>query len=390
MAEPYRRLRLAQVVTRMDIGGVPDHIMTLIKELQPDFYITLICGEIDDIHRSELAAMNVAIETIPFRRLLSPVADIKTFLALLALNQSQKFDIVHTHMSKAALIGSMAAVRAGVPVVVNTAHNLGFVALPNRALKLLFWAYDFLLFRTFMDAVITVSKKVRERIVQTRLLPSDRVFSVHNGMSTQKMTVSDGDAAARRAEFGVAPDEVLIVSVARLVWFKGLSTLISAIPLVLTKCPGVRFVVAGGGPLQGELAKQAGDLGVGGRLVLAGERRDIPSILAAADIFVLPSVSEGLPISILEAMAAGKPVVATDVGGVAELVDHQRTGLIVPPGMPQALADALAQLALSPSLCLAMGSRGRQRIASEFSAPHMAQRTAAIYHDCLVRKGRSD
>lgn len=385
----HRRLRLAQVVTRMDIGGVPEHVMTLIRELRHDFDVTVICGDINDIHRHDLTEMNVAIESIPFRRLLNPLADIKTFFALFAFYRLQKFDVVHTHMSKAALIGSIAAVCARIPVIVNTAHNLGFIALPNRALKLLFWVYDFVLLRATMDAVITVSMQVRERIVQTRLLSPTRVFAVHNGMSGQKMKVSEGDAAARRAEFGVSSDEILIVSVARLVWFKGLSTLISAMPLLLAKYPGARIVVAGEGPLREELTKQAEDLGVGDRLVLTGERCDIPAILSAADIFVLPSVSEGMPISIMEAMAAGRPVVATDVGGVAELVDHNETGLLVPPRTPPALADALAQLALDPKQRAAMGARGQRRIASEFSPQQMAESTAAIYRGFLARKSRS-
>ena len=385
-----RRLRLAQVVTRMDIGGVPDHVMTLIRELRRDFDITVICGDIDEMHRRELTEMDVPIENVPFRRLLSPLADIKAFLALLAFYRAQQFDVVHTHMSKAALIGAIAAVCARTPAVVNTAHNLGFIALPQPFLRLLFWVYDFVLLRAAMDAVITVSAKVRERILQTRLLPRARVFAVHNGMSAQKMDVPESDAAARRAEFGVSPSEILIVSVARLVWFKGLDNLVSAMPLLLAKCPGVRIVVAGDGPLRDELARQAEDLGVGGRLELAGERRDIPAILAAADIFVLPSVSEGLPISIMEAMAAGKPVVATDVGGVAELVDQGSTGQIVPPRSAPALADALAQLALDPARRAAMGARGKLRIASEFTPEQMARRTADIYHAVLQRKGRSN
>ena len=389
MAEPEsRRLRLAQVVTRMDIGGVPDHIMTLIAELRRDFDITLVCGEIDDVHRTALAQTGVPVETVPFRRLLSPLADIRTFLALFRLYKSRQFDIVHTHMSKAALIGSLAAVCARIPVVVNTAHNLGFIALPNRALRLLFWIYDFCLFRATMDAVITVSTKVRDRIVETRLFAPARVFAVHNGMALKKMSASAADAQDLRRAFGVGPDDVLIVSVARLVWFKGLSTLVSALPMLLAKAPRVHVVVAGEGQLRQELINQAEVLGVGSRFTLAGERRDIPALLAAADIFVLPSVSEGLPISIMEAMAAGKSVVATNVGGVSELVEDKETGFLVVPRDPQTLANAIAMLALDPPLRTAMGARGRYRIETDFAAPNMATQTEAIYRDCLKKNGR--
>lgn len=381
-------LRLAQVVTRMDIGGVPDHIMTLIKELHDDFEITVICGQIDAAHRKALEALSVAIVIVPFRRLLSPLADIKTFLELRSLIKAHKFDIVHTHMSKAVLIGSIVALWMRVPLVINTAHNLGFIALPNIALRWLFWVYDFLLFRTSVDTVITVSNKVRDRIVVTNMLPAKRVVAIHNGMSTHKFGVAQIEIDARRLEFSSCPDDIVIVCVARLVWFKGLSTLVDAMPSVLARAPNARFVVVGDGPLKAELIAQAGNLGVGKQLILTGERRDIPGILAAADLFVLPSVSEGLPISIMEAMAVGLPTVATDVGGVSELVTDGETGLLVPPRATEALANALTTLALSPALRQAMGANGKRRIEKDFSPAQMAQCTAAIYRDRLLRRGR--
>lgn len=384
-----RRLRLAQVVTRMDIGGVPDHVMTLIGGLRREMDITLICGSIDDTHRRTLVAMNIPVEIVPFRRLLHPLVDIRTFQALYKHYRERKFDIVHTHTSKAALIGAIAAVAARIPVIVNTAHNLGFIAMPKRMLKVLFWIYDFVLLRSTTDAVITVSTKVRQQALAARLLSPLGVFAVHNGISRQKMQVSAADAQARRLEFRATPDEVLIVCVARLVWFKGLDTLVSALALLLQQHPGVRVVVAGDGPLHQQLAAQADSLGISNSFILSGERRDIPAILAAADIFVLPSVSEGLPISIMEAMASAKPVVATDVGGVAELVDHNITGLLVPPASPVALAQALERLVQDKPLRMRMGTAGQNRIDSEFSPHKMAQATAAIYHACLARKGGS-
>ena len=388
MSEPGgRRLRLAQVVTRMDIGGVPDHIMTLVRQLHVDFDIAIICGQIDDQHRQELEKLGIDIKIIPFRRLLSPFADARTFLALRSIFKTGKFDIVHTHMSKAVLIGSIAAKWMRVPLIVNTAHNLGFIALPNRALRLLFWVYDFLLSRLFIDRVITVSDKVRDRIVATRMLPTKRVAAIHNGMYIDKFEVPQMELAARRQELLAGPDDVLIVCVARLVWFKGLSTLVEAMPDIVRSVPKSRFVVVGDGPLKAELTAQAESLGMGNRLQLIGERRDIPAILRASDLFVLPSVSEGLPISIMEAMAAGLPVVATDVGGIAELVEEGKTGLLVPSRQPGALASALIKLANNPKWRQTFGANGKQRIATEFSPSKMARCTAALYRDSLSDRG---
>lgn len=383
-----RRLRVAQVVTRMDVGGVPDHIMTLVRGVRNSADITVVCNAIDERHRDELEALGVRIRIVPMRRLLAPVADVRGLVALTRLFRTDRYDIVHTHMSKAALLGGIAATLARVPVRINTAHNIGALAMPNAALRALFWIYDRLLLGLTTDAVVTVAERVKAGIAAKRIVPEHKLFAIHNGIDTQRFSVSPDAAQAVRREFGLADDDVLVVAVARLVWFKGLDTLVAAAAIVLGSQPQARFLIVGDGPQRDQLMRQAEALDIASRVTFAGERRDIPAILAAADLFVLSSVSEGLPVSILEAMASAKPVVATRVGGVAELVEDGSTGLLVDAGNASGLATALGGLIADPNRRMTMGRAGLARVKERFSNDRMVAKTAALYRDLLAAGSR--
>lgn len=382
-----RRLKIAQVVTRMDVGGVPDHVMTLARGLAPDHDVTVVCNGIDPGHAAALGAAGVGVAHIDFRRLLHPIRDVGAFLRLLNLLRTQRFDVVHTHMSKAALVGGVAGRAARAPAIVNTAHNLGFLAVPQKALRALFWVYDRLLFAATAHRIVTVSDRVREGAVKGGIAPAGKVVAIHNGVLGARFEISAPEARARRVALGVADGAPLVLAVARLVWFKGLDALVEATPALLARHPEARVVIVGGGPLREKLEAQARALGVERAVIFTGERSDVPELLAAADIFVLPSVSEGLPISILEAMTAGKPVVATSVGGIPELIVDGETGLLTPARDAGSLAEALIRLAGDPELRARMGAAGKARAQIEFSPGRMVERTAALYREILAERG---
>jgi glycosyltransferase involved in cell wall biosynthesis len=379
-------MRIAQVVVHMDVGGVPEQVLMLVKGLVPDHLVTLVCGALDAKYEHQLRGAGVEVVQVGFERLLNPLADLRTFFTLLRLFRSRRFDVVHTHMYKAALIGAAAAAVARVPVVVNTAHNLGFLALPNAGLRALFWLYDRLLFAATMDAVITVSNRIRQQVVGSGLVPDEKAVAIQNGIDLGPFLATGDQSESLRAEFGCGPEDVLIVTVGRLVWFKGLDILLDAIPSIAAPTGRAKFVIVGDGPLRKPLLEQVTRLSLGDRVQFTGERRDVPAVLAAADVFVLPSVSEGLPISILEAMAAAVPVIATDVGGVPELVMDGETGVLVPARNKDALARAISRLAADPALRRRMGERGRERVMANFSSSAMVQHTYGLYCSLLSRK----
>jgi glycosyltransferase involved in cell wall biosynthesis len=214
-----------------------------------------------------------------------------------------------------------------------------------------------------------------------------RLHAVPNGILADRFSVDPAKAAARRAELGIAPEETVVVTVARLVWFKGLDTLIDAAARLGPAWPRLRLVIVGDGPLRAPLEQRVAERGLIGRVIFTGERVDVPEILGAADIFALPSVSEGMPISILEAMAARLPVVATSVGGIPELVVPGETGLLAPARDAGRFAAALETLVAAPELRRACGAAGRERLDRMFSSFAMVERTASIYAG-LVRADR--
>jgi glycosyltransferase involved in cell wall biosynthesis len=378
---PGAAVRLLEVVTRLDVGGVPAHLMLLLEGLRSRGYeITVACGECIPEHERKLAALGIPLVRLPLRRLLSPVADGRGLVELYRLIRSHQFDIVHTHMSKAALLGGCAARLARARVVVNTAHNLGSIAMPRAWLRALFWIYDKLLLSLTADAVVTVSERVRDTVVRDGLLSARRVFSIHNGI---RPTPGDVHSFAPLEAIDGGRDRLVVGTVARLVWFKGLNDLVAAAPAVVKAFPQTVFVLVGDGPERDHLEHEANELGVAANFIFFGERHDVPSLLRGFDLFVLPSVSEGLPITILEAMAAGKAVIATEVGGVPELVEHGVTGLLVPPRDPTALGAALISLLGDRPRRSAMGRSGRQRLARAFNAERMVAETDALFQRLL-------
>ena len=379
--------RLLEVVTRLDVGGVPAHLMLLVEGLRGRGYdITVACGDCDADHAQRLARLGIPVVNVPMRRLLSPMADIRALAQLCLLIRRGGFDVVHTHMSKAALLGGIAARLARAPVAVNTAHNLGSIAMPKRWLRALFWVYDKTLLTLTTDVVVTVSQWVRDDVVRRRVLSPGRLAMIPNGHRSALRRTQTSSPLASLLASNPGADRLIVGCVARLVWFKGLHALVEAIPQVLKACANTLFVIVGDGPLRIELEARAVALGVADHLVFLGERHDVPELLQEFDLFVLPSVSEGMPVTILEAMEAARAVVATRVGGVPELVVDGVTGLLVPPRDPDALGAAIVRLLLDPAMRERMGQQGRERVLDQFSADAMVGSTHALFRRLLDAK----
>lgn len=384
MSRVNDKIRVLQLVTRMDVGGVPEHILTLVQGLAGEgFDVTVACSHISEPIKLKLETLGVTIRIITMRRLVHP-ADLLAGWQLYKYLRQEKFHIVHTHMSKAALLGGCVAHAAGVPVVVNTAHNLGCIALSNRVLRVLFWAYDKVLFALTMDAVIVVSETIRKQIIACRLLPERKVYCIFNGIDANPFINTDEKKVSiLKNSFGLAEIDFVIGTVARLVWFKGLQTLLAALPSVLATCQKTRLLIVGDGPLRQELEQQSRQLGIHEHVFFLGEREDVPDLLALFDVFVLPSVSEGMPITILEAMAAAKPIVATHVGGIPDTVSEGQTALLVQARDPSALAEAIIRLYQDQNLRINMGKAARACVLSDFTGEKMIGRTVHLYNSLL-------
>jgi glycosyltransferase involved in cell wall biosynthesis len=323
-------------------------------------------GPLLDIARAE----GFRVVPVPFVRGLSPVAQWQALRALLALMRRERPDLVHAHMPISGLIARLAARLAGVHRVAYTCHGFLFNqkgVWPRRASSLLLeW-----LGGRLTDTYMTVSAK--EAADARRLGICHRAVAVGNGRDPAIFHPDPAAGARLRAEFGIAPGRVVVVAVSRLVRHKGYPELLAAMREVDAELwvVGERLASDRGENMDQHFA--ASNLGT--RLRRLGYREDVPAILAAADIFVLPSHFEGLPMSVIEAMLTGLPVVAADISGPNEQVVDGVTGLLVPPGRVPELAEALRLLARDTALRARMGAAGRERALALYNESRIVERT---------------
>jgi len=311
---------------------------------------------------TELNAMGIPVAVVDEHR--HTAAAIVAFLVRFL--RTHEIDILHTHRYKDTVLGTVAAKVAGVSKVVRTVHGLpeplrGWERMRFRA----YGALETIALRSFADRIIAVSEDIAQSLRAAGHRRS-AVMAIHNGIDLSALR-STRDPRDVRRELGIAADALVFGTVGRLSPVKGHASLLRAAQRLLRQEPNARFLFVGDGPLHHDLVTTAIRLGVDRACVFAGARNDTPDVLGAMDVFVLPSLHEGIPMALLEAMALGTPVVATAVGGVPEIVSDGANGLLVTPRDDRALADSCLELARTPGLRVALGSAARRTIAEHFS-----------------------
>lgn len=332
-------------------------------------------------HRSAGAARLVseaerlAIHTHALDR-LDPRSRVTGMLRLWRAIRRERPAIFHAHLSWpfACKLGVRAAGLARVPAIVGTAQL--YLASERRGPP----PFTLRLFHR----IIAVSEHVRQRYAEELGVPLSRLVVVRNAIRVPPVRNLRGSAL--RASLVDGRPDYVILTPARLVRQKGHRFLLAAAAQVLD----ATFLLAGDGPLRAELEELARELGVADRCLFLGQRSDVADLLAASDLIVLPSLFEGLPLSVLEAMAAERPVVATRVGGTEEAVAHEMTGLLVPPSDPAALAAAIQRIRTDPLLADRLAVAGRKRVEAEFSADRMAQLIMQVYDELLEEAGLAE
>jgi len=303
----------------------------------------------------------------------------KDFAAVSRLRKliiGRKPQLVHCHDSLAFWLGGWAAKLGGRPTLVThkrTDHAPGGMAK--------------LRYHQLADYVVVISQAAENALLAAGVSP-EKIRLIYSSLDCDWFKPEAGErAAAFRRELGLAPDWPLVGSVAVLNPRKGMNFLLEAIPLLRQTQPDIRLVIAGEGPIHNALARQARQPGIADRVFFLGEQKDVRPLLASLAVFVLPSVAEGLGVAVLEAMAMAKPVVASKVGGLPELVEDGKTGFLVEPQNPSALAEAIARLLQEPELQRRMGEKARLRVEEHFSREQMVIKTETLYYDALQRKG---
>jgi len=345
--------------------------------------VWVACNDDENASRFEEAGAAVVCPPL-WLRPINPL-DVSPFLYLTGLCLKEKFDLVATHTSKGGFLGRFAARLAGVPHIVHHAHGFSFNKVLSPRAHRFFVGLERLAARAG-DFIISVNDQHRCMAIDLGVVEPEGICTVHNGIDLRPFCQTDGSAARRR--LGFEDSDLLIGALGRLAPQKGFIYLMRAMPLVLAAVPAARLVMIGEGPLEEELKGEARNLGVADRVHFLGFRRDVPDLLAAFDVFALPSLWEGLSISLIEALAAARPIVATDIDGNREVIEHGETGLLVPPADVPALAGALGKVLLDRPLAARLGASARRSAEARFSFERMVEQNLAVY-DRVVAGERS-
>lgn len=314
---------------------------------------------------------------------LSPLVNLAALFRLTRLLACARVTVLQTHGARSNVYGRLAGRLARVPVVISTVHNslrdyeVGVVR--KSVYELAFnWT------NSLADRIICVSESLRNDLLTSHSAMGGRTLVVRNGISSTELLATHGGKKIR-AEFHIGHGP-LVVTVGRLTEPKGHQYLIQALPNLLCRWPDLRCLIVGDGALMERLTHLVATLGLERVCLFAGKRNDIQDILGAADMVVLPSVSEGFPFVLLEAMAASRAVVATQVNGVPELIEDRVTGRLVPPRDSAALARAIQELLENPMARKAMAQNGHQRVRERFTAERMVRETVSVFESALAER----
>jgi glycosyltransferase involved in cell wall biosynthesis len=368
-------------VSEATVGGIRQHVHHLARGLDRRiFSVGIACPAVrrrcfgDDHFVTDLKDQDVALHVVPMRREPGPVNDL---LALIQLTRiARGYDIVHTHSSKAGFLGRLGAHLAGVPVTLYTPNAFAFLAA-GRSARLYFALERFA--APFTDALIACSPS--EAHAAARVLPSERIYLIPNAVDVAAF------GCERVTEACSSPHYPTVGMVARLAPQKAPEVFVRAAARICRIRSDVRFWLIGDGEMRAPLEALARQLGVDRAIHFLGHRRDVPALLRALDLFVLTSRYEGLPYSILEAMACGLPVVATRATGTVDVVEDRVTGLLVPVDAPEEIAGAILDLLADPRRARELGAAGRRRVAEQFSLSGMLAAHAALYQQLAARAG---
>lgn len=377
------KLRICHVMTADLWAGAEVQLATTASYLaRTDLDVTAVLFN-DGRLADELRNLGIDVTVIDEARhnSLAIVASLARFLI------ERRIEVVHTHRYKDTVLGTIAARLAGVPYVVRTMHGLREPMEGWNRVK--FGAYeqlDNVMLRRFADRVIAVSNRMAGTLIANGF-KSSQVTTIHNGIDLATV-VPSRSAEDMKRELGVTDASIVIGAVGRLSPVKGHGTLIHAARLILDRVPRARFVIAGDGPLQSELKSLAARTGIDRACVFLGARADINDVIAALDVFVLPSLSEGLPMAVLEAMAAGKPVVVSRVGGLPEVIQQGTSGVLVPPGDAPALAAACVDLANDRERAARIGAEAKRVVTTEFSHERSGAAVVDLYRSLARRQVR--
>lgn len=384
-----RPIRILRLIARLNVGGPAIHVTLLAKKLgAPDYESVLVCGHVepnegDMRYYAERHGVHPII--IPeMGRALHPLRDVVTLWKVYRLMRQFKPDVVHTHTAKAGFVGRVAAWLAGVPVVVHTFHGHvfhGYFSWP----KTRFFIWLERLTARLSDTVITLTEGLRRELADIyRITRKGRITVLPLGLDLDVFAQTPRKTGAFRQAWNISADAPLIGIVGRLVPVKNHALFMDAAARVRVQFPNARFAIVGDGETRPAVEAQVEALGLRDAVLFTGWQRDLAPLYSDLDMLVISSLNEGTPVSVIEALAASCPVVATAVGGLPDLLDHGALGRLVTPGDPDALAQAMVETLQQPP----DGRRAQALMLDRYGIDRLVRDLDSLYRGLLAKKGR--
>ena len=379
--------RICRIIGRLNIGGPAIHAILLAEGLRSRGYETVLVSGQEGPREGSLRdrAVQKGVAPLFLRELgreVRPGRDLLALCKLVRLLRQQQPEIVHTHTAKAGALGRIAAKIVGIPLVVHTFHGHIMHGYFSRGVTRLFLATERRL-AMVTTRILTVSAGLRDELLRLGIGRPDTVEVMPLGLELDGFLRSDLRRGEFRRRLGISPEVPLVGIIARLVPIKDHTTFLEAASDLHRSRPDVRFLIVGDGELRPQLEQQAVAFGLNHCVDFLGWQRELEPIYADLNLVVLSSLNEGTPVSLIEAMAAGLSVVATRVGGVPDLVEHGKTGLLVPPKNPVALSEAMKALLGDPDRGRQMGRLARETVYPKYSDAALIDRMDRLYSSML-------
>jgi glycosyltransferase involved in cell wall biosynthesis len=374
-----KKINILHIYQNSKTGGVQQQLLSLLKAYNREEFNPIFCclGPKEEIGKE---IEGIGVDCIPLNRSRYNRFSLKIVIDLHRLMKEKHIHIVRTHRYRSNFYGRLAAFLTGVPVIVASVHdNYRTDKRParrmiNRMLSII------------TDKIVAVAEDIKKDIIRYDKIDPSKIIVIPNGTDLERFN-PEGNFADIRKEFSIKESDIVVGFVGRIVPAKGLEYLIDALSYLKEDPNNIKLLIIGEGSILARLHEQAKEKKVYDSIIFTGRRRDIPDILSCIDIFVMPSIAEGLPNSLLEAMAMGKPIVATEVGGIPEVIKNGFNGLLVSPRDHRALAMATKGLIGNGQLAAKMGQAARDLVLDNFSIRAIAQKWQSLYLSILKEKG---
>lgn len=363
------RITVLHLIGSLKVGGAEQQLVSIVPHFDKSkFRVVVVTMQPGGGLVKALAKTGIESVCLNFR--------IRTFipslLRFVSILRRERADILHTHMSFASFFGRLGGLCARVPIMITTDHGQDPRKKPWDI-----WVEW--VFNRFTAARVAVTNDIAEILHTRDHTPRNKIVVIENGVDTDRFRVDKSEGLRVRKELGLSDDAIVVGTIARLTWEKGLEVLIEAISELVKTVPQLRCVIVGDGLARQDLEKCCDDFKMRDYVQFTGIRLDVPELLKSFDMFALPSKSEGMPVSVLEAMAAGTPIVSTDVGGIPGVITDHREALMVAAGDNQAFMDAMTELISNPQLAAELAGKASEKVVSQHSAAATVQKLEQVY-----------